>query len=73
MVLNFRKIFGSIRKFPENLNGLKLFLRSFDYFLKFRKIFENFRKCSKIIGKFRDVIATVLHGSQELESFGADV
>ena len=69
------KIFGSVWKSLEIFDKLrkrfKVFFRSFYYFYSLWKIFGNLRKCSKIIGKFADVIGTVRNGSQELKSIGS--
>ena len=70
------EIFGSVRKPSEIFEKLRKRFKSnflmFLIFLKiFGKIFGNLRKCSKIIGKFPDVIGNVRNGSQELKSFGA--
>ena len=56
-------------KILENFgNGSKVFSNIFMIFKNFRKIFGNLRKCSKIFGKFPDVIGNVRNGSQELMS-----
>ena len=69
---NFRKIFGSVRKFSENFgNGSKVIFRCFYDFFNFRKIFGNLWKSLESIGKFPDVIGNVRNGSQEFKSFGA--
>ena len=61
VLLNFRKIFGSVRKFSENFrNGSKVIFRCFYDFLKF---LENLRKCSEIFENFPDVNGNVRNGS----------
>ena len=49
----------------------KKFKSVFQCFCDFLKFSENLGKCSKIFGKFPDVIGKACNGSQELKSFGA--
>ena len=66
MILRFFKIFANLRKCSKIFRKLrKQFKSVFKFFFWFLK------RCSKIIGKFPDVIGNVRNGSQELKSFGA--
>ena len=70
----FGKSAGVFRNFRKTLEMVqKCFFRCFYDFQNFRKIFRNLWKCSKIIGKFPDMIGNVCNGSQELKSFGTGV